>query len=83
MAKKIHLTVRISESLNERIDRLVASTGSSKNAVLNECLRRGALSTRYIPMLLPPSKENLAEFLKELDEICQDALIGLEFLTGD
>lgn len=83
MAKKIHLTVRISESLNERIDRLVTITGSSKNQVLNECLRRGAFTANYLPMLLPPSKENLREMIKGLDDLCKSGDIDLELLAGD
>ena len=83
MAKKGHLTVRISESLNERLDRLVAVTGSSKNQVLNECLRRGAFTANHIPLLLPPSKENLAEIIKGLDDLCKSGGIDLDLLIGD
>ena len=82
MAKKIHLTVRITESLNERIDRLVAVTGSSKNQVLNECLRRGAFTANHIPFLIPPSKETKIETLKGLDELCKQDF-DLEFLIGN
>ncbi|MFM7571766.1 MAG: ribbon-helix-helix protein, CopG family [Snowella sp.] len=81
MAKKIHLTVRISESLNERLDHLVAVTGSSKNQVLNECLRRGAFTAKHIPLALPPSKETLAQLLGELDQLCQSDFLDL--IAGD
>lgn len=83
MSKKIHLTVRISESLNERIDRLVAITGSSKNQVLNECLRCGAFTANYMPLLLPPSKENFGEILRGLDDLCKSGEIDLDLLAGD
>jgi hypothetical protein len=83
MAKKIHLTVRISESLNERIDRLVTITGSSKNQVLNECLRRGAFTANYMPLLLPPSKEIFGEILRGLDDLCKSGEIDLDLLAGD